>query len=97
MPSGPKSLSATSFCVSGGNFTRSFGHQAPEAPNPSMRCAAVALTFATASPAGVATVVAVVEVGGAAAFFDDEQPAAEATTTRRNTRDRRTAVIVSDR
>src|ERR1700730_11372613 len=93
MPSGPKSLSATSFCVSAGNFARSFGDQAPEAPNPSMRCEAIALTRATVSPAGVTTVAGVVEVGGVAALFEDEHPAANATTTR-NARARRTTAIV---
>src|SRR5262249_3405067 len=55
MPRRENSISSTRRCTSRGNFTRSFGHHAPEAPNPSILCAGAASTCATGSscPCGV--------------------------------------------
>src|SRR5438552_8354371 len=71
MPFAENSMSATSFRVAAGNFTRSFGHHAPDAPNPSIVCAGAAATRTTVRSAGVAIVV-VVFGAGRAACFDEE-------------------------
>ena len=78
-------MSATSFCSFAGNFTRSFGHHAPEAPNPSIVCAAAAATWATVRFAGVA-IVDVAKVGdvagtGCEACVDEEHDDATRTPT----------------
>src|SRR5437667_335376 len=71
MPCGENNMSATRFCTLGGNRTRSFGHHAPDAPNPSIVCAGAAATRTTVRSAGVAIVV-VVFGAGRAACFDEE-------------------------
>src|SRR5437870_10428809 len=89
MPCGENNMSATRFCTLGGNRTRSFGHHAPDAPNPSIVCAGAATTCATVRLAGVAIVVIVVGAGfgaGFAACFDDEHDATSARATSTTTR-----------
>src|SRR5437773_4612957 len=72
MPCRENNMSATRFCTLGGNRTRSLGHHAPDAPNPSIVCAGVAATRTTVRFAGVAIVVVVPSTGGAACL-DEEQ------------------------
>src|SRR5438128_1383011 len=79
MPCGENNMSATRFWTLGGNRTRSFGHHAPDAPNPSIVCAGALATRTTVRFAGVAIVVVVAATGGPACF--DEEHAAASTDT----------------
>ena len=72
-------MSATRVRTAAGNFTRSLGHHAPDAPNPSIVCAGAAATRTTVRFAGVAIVVLGAGSGGAACF-DDEHDATSAHT-----------------
>src|SRR5258708_10028172 len=86
MPCCENSISPARFCSSGGNFARSFGHHAPDAPNPSIVCAGAATMLTTARCAGVVIVVIVAAVVGTgcaecAECADDEHDAASTTTT----------------
>src|SRR5712671_6141825 len=74
-------MSATRVRTAGGNFTRSLGHHAPDAPNPSIVCAGAAATRTTVRFAGVARVVLVVPAGtGGAVCSDEEHEATSAQT-----------------
>ena len=72
-------MSATRFCTLGGNRTRSFGHHAPDAPNPSIVWAGAAATRTTVRFAGVAIVVVVAGTEGVACL-DAEHDATSAET-----------------
>src|SRR5260370_40380114 len=75
-------MSATRVRTAWGNFTRSLGHHAPDAPNPSIVCAGAAATRTTVRFAGVAIVVLVVPAGtGGAVCLDEEHDATSAQTT----------------
>src|ERR1700704_1206533 len=69
-------MSSTCRCTRGGNLARSFGHHAPEAPNPSIRCAAPGSTRATGRFCCEAVAVTVAEL----ARCIDESDATSATT-----------------
>ena len=86
MPDGENSICATLCCTFGGNFARSIGHHAPEAPKPWTVWDVTALTRATGRLAGVATVagvgatlVVVLTATGVARGVDDEHAASTAT------------------
>src|SRR5262249_51396395 len=77
MPRRENSMSSTRCCTLRGNLTRSFGHHAPEAPNPSILCAGAASTCATRSSCPCAGVGAGSAV---AAALHHEHDATSATT-----------------
>src|SRR5450755_3080436 len=84
MPFDVNSRSATWRCTLAGNFARSIGHHAPDAPKPWIVWRGVGLTVATTRFAGVGTVgvVVVVDVAaGAGLLVDDDDEHAVATRT----------------
>src|SRR5690349_4055297 len=78
MPRREKSMSSTCRCTRDGNFTRSFGHHAPEAPKPSIGCASAGSTRATGRFCCAA--VAVTVAGAVLAMCIDEHDATSTTT-----------------
>src|SRR4051812_18740314 len=79
MPPRENNMSATRFCTVAGNFTRSLGHQAPDAPKPSIVCAGAGAPRPPGGFGGAATGVLVAGPGSAARFEKDpEAPSANA-------------------